>query len=245
MTPVLQVDVATDLRFFLPSRRRTGVVTVPSDADATLGHVVESLGVPLTEVGALELEGSAVPADARADAVGMLRVHPVRRPQRVRTDPPRFLLDVHLGSLARRMWLLGLDAAYTNDATDDELAARAGAEERVLLTQDRGLLRRRAVTCGAFVRGAGAAAQLDDVLDRFVPPLDPWTRCGACGGVLRAADADEVAPLIRAGTRRTYTSFARCSACGRPFWRGAHSGRLDEVVERARRLVSARRGAGR
>ena len=87
---------------------------------------------------------------------------------------------MHLGGLARRMRLLGIDTAYRNDASDAELLAQGAAEQRVVLTQDRGLLRRRALTVGAYVRGGSTDEQLADMLDRFRPPLAPWSRCLAC-----------------------------------------------------------------
>jgi uncharacterized protein with PIN domain len=113
---------------------------------------------------------------------------------------------VHLGALARRLRLLGVDTAYRNDADDDELVVRAIAEQRTLLTQDRGLLRRRALPSGAYVRGARPDDQVADVLDRFAPPLAPWSRCPACNGVLVAAAGDEVVHLLEPGTRRSYTA---------------------------------------
>ena len=107
---------------------------------------------------------------------------PVPRPQR--PDEDRFLLDVHLGTVARRMRLLGIDAAYHRDADDDDLIEEANEDRRVLLTQDRGLLRRRRLWLGAYVRGANPEVQLADVLDRFAPLLAPWTRCTSCNGLL-------------------------------------------------------------
>jgi uncharacterized protein with PIN domain len=237
----LQVRVDAELQFLLAPQRRGRPVPVPLDPTATLGHVVESLGVPLTEVGALLLDGEPVGSSRRADRAAELAVHPVRRPQTAPTEPPRFLLDVHLGSLARRLRLLGLDAGYRNDTDDDELVRWAGAEQRVLLTQDRGLLRRRAVGQGAFVRGAGVEQQTRDVLDRFAPRLAPWTRCSVCGGVLRLVDRVDVEHLLQPGTRRSYAEFAQCTGCGRPYWRGAHSRRLEAAVARAQQVVAARR----
>ena len=38
-----------------------------------------------------------------------------------------------------------------NDASDDALIEQANAERRILLTQDRGLLRRRALWLGGYV----------------------------------------------------------------------------------------------
>src|SRR5919106_1808999 len=142
------------------------------------------------------------------------------------------------GSLARRLRLLGVDTAYGNDADDADLVEEAGRERRVMLTQDRGLLMRRALWAGAYVRGHGADAQLADVLDRFAPPLAPWTRCSACNGALAEVPKGEVVDLLEPGTRRRYERFARCRYCGRVYWRGAHGRRLDAVVADAIRSVN-------
>src|SRR5690348_18493891 len=89
--------------------------------------------------------------------------------------------------VAAGLRLAGVDAAYANDAGDDALIEQANAGRRVLLTQDRGLLRRRALWLGAYVRGARPDDQFQDVLDRFKPPLAPWTRCPTCNGLLAPA----------------------------------------------------------
>lgn len=237
--PELAVDVDPDLTFLLPPRARGVPVRAHPGATDTLGHVVSSLGIPLPEVGALTLDGRPASAGDHATS-GMLRVAALRRPQRTARTPPAFLLDVHLGALARRLRLLGLDTAYGTDADDADLVRRAAAEQRVLLTQDRALLHRRALPEGALVRGSRPADQLDDVLDRFAPPLAPWTRCVRCNGALTPADAADVADEIEPGTRRTYRDFARCAGCGRVYWRGAHAAGLEALVDHARTVVAAR-----
>jgi hypothetical protein len=45
------VSVAAELRLFLRPGRRSAPVAVALDGTSSLGHVVESLGVPLTEAG--------------------------------------------------------------------------------------------------------------------------------------------------------------------------------------------------
>jgi uncharacterized protein len=212
---------------------------VAAAATDTVGHVVQAAGIPLTEVGPITLDGIPVPVQARVKD-GVLALAPVVRPQPTPTSPPRFLLDVHLGGLARRLRVLGLDAAYEPGADDPTLVDRAAAEERVLLTQDRGLLCRRALTAGALVRGAGTAAQLDDVLDRFAPPLAPWTRCTGCGGLLEAVSKEAVAPRLEPGTWHSYREFARCLECEQVYWHGAHGARLERVVARAEKIVRDR-----
>ncbi|MEU8515360.1 Mut7-C RNAse domain-containing protein [Kitasatospora sp. NPDC048722] len=228
--PQIFVDFAPELHLFVAGRRREGRSELRTDGTSTLGHVVESLGVPLTEVGALLVDGrpvsdSHVPADAEH-----VEVRGVARPQPA-PGPLRFLLDVHLGTLARRLRLLGVDAAYENpDIGDAALAARSAAERRVMLSRDRGLLRRRELWAGAYVYSHRPAEQLRDVLSRFAPPLAPWSRCTTCNGTLRTVEKTTVREQLHDGTERSYDAFAQCADCGQAYWRGAHHARLDAIV---------------
>ncbi|MHB1434431.1 MAG: Mut7-C RNAse domain-containing protein [Streptosporangiaceae bacterium] len=227
----LRLRFAADLGLFLARENRAGEVRAPWDGESTLGHVVESLGVPLPEVGRLEIGGRIVPPSCRPAPGVVVEVQAPSRPQRLPAD--RFILDVHLGALARRMRLVGLDTFYGNDLDDDLLIDLANAQRRVLLTRDRGLLKRRKLWLGAYVRGDRPDDQLSDVVDRFAPALAPWTRCPACNGPLDRVPKDAVEHLLRPGTRRTYQDFARCADCGHVYWRGAHSAHLIQIVARA------------
>ncbi|WP_367321101.1 Mut7-C RNAse domain-containing protein [Streptomyces sp. HUAS ZL42] len=232
--PEIRVEFAPELRLFLPNGKRAGDTPVVTDGVSTLGHVVESTGVPLTEVGALVVDGREVPVSYVPAAGDSVQVRAVQRPQRVPGAPLRFLLDVHLGTLARRLRLLGVDTSYeSTDIGDPALAARSAAEQRVMLSRDRGLLRRRELWAGAYVYSTRPEDQLRDILDRFRPELRPWTRCTACNGLLREASKDEVADQLQHGTHRSYDVFAQCRECGRAYWKGAHHEQLVAIVERA------------
>ncbi|HZF92009.1 Mut7-C RNAse domain-containing protein [Streptomyces sp.] len=238
----IHVEVAPELALFVPQERRRGASPLATDGVSTLGHVVESLGVPLTEVGELVVDGRPVPTGHIPRDGERVAVRAVARPQRVPGAPLSFLLDVHLGTLARRLRLLGVDTAYeSTDIGDAALAARSAAERRVMLSRDRGLLRRRELWAGAFVYSTRPDDQLQDILDRFRPELRPWTRCTACNGLLEEATKEEVADRLEAGTQRTYDVFAQCGACGRAYWKGAHHDQLEAIVERALALRSERR----
>jgi uncharacterized protein len=228
------VRVPPALRFLLPGRdRAAGERRLRYDPDATVGHLVQSAGVPLTEVGRVTVDGAPVDLAARPVPGTVLDVRDVVRPQPLPAGG--FLLDVGLGTLARRLRLLGLDAAWSNSADDPDLVAQAVAEDRALLTQDRRLLMRRAVPSGALVRGSRPDDQLADVVNRFVtPPLAPLTRCTACNGGLVAVPKEQVADRLEPGTRRTVDEFSRCTRCGRVYWRGAHARRIDALVARSR-----------
>ncbi|MFI7481142.1 Mut7-C RNAse domain-containing protein [Kocuria sp. M1R5S2] len=244
--PSIVLEVDPGLWFLLSPRRRRPRFTVEVPGTDTVGHVVRMVGIPPTEIGPPLLDGRPVDLGGRPTAgiaqgeVPVLLLVPRPRPQPTRCRPPRFLLDVHLRPLARRLRLLGIDAAWEPDAEDPHLVDRAARERRVLLTQDRGLLHRGALPESALVRGEHADDQLADVLDRFAPPLAPWTRCPRCGAPLEPAGAEEVAGRLMPRTRQAYTAFSRCTGCGHVYWRGAHAARLDAVVERAREVLDRR-----
>jgi uncharacterized protein len=237
--PKIQIEFAPELSLFVSADRRSRRTTAVTDGVSTLGHLVESLGVPLSEVGALLANAREVPPSHLPEAGALIQVRPFQRPQRI-DGTPRFLLDVHLGTLARRLRLLGVDAEYdSTDIGDPALAARSAADHRILLTRDRGLLRRREVWVGAYVYSHRPDDQLRDVLTRFATRLDPWTRCTACNGLLKAATKDEVADRLEGGTRSTYDVFAACTSCDRVYWRGAHDDRLTRLVDDAMREFGA------
>jgi uncharacterized protein with PIN domain len=227
---VLRVDA--ELWLFLPPARRRPEFAVAFDGTSSLGHVVEAVGIPLTEVGSLRVSGAVVGPAHRPVDDDVVEIGSIARPQEVPGWDGRFLLDVHLGALARRLRILGVDTAYPEEAGDPALVERANVEQRLLLTQDRGLLKRRALWAGAFVRGSRPDDQLADVVGRFAPPLRPWTRCTACNGEVDEVGKGEVADALEPGTLRTQERFARCRSCGQVYWRGAHGRRLDRLVAR-------------
>ncbi|MEV7733844.1 Mut7-C RNAse domain-containing protein [Streptomyces sp. NPDC088921] len=232
--PEIHVEFAPDLAVFVASGRRRGPTALTTDGVSSLGHVVESTGVPLTEVGALRVNGREVPRSYVPAAGDSVEIRPVSRPQRIPGAPLRFLLDVHLGTLARRLRLLGVDTAYeSTDIGDPALATRSATEKRVMLSRDRGLLHRRELWAGAFVYSTRPEDQLRDILDRFRPELRPWTRCTACNGLLREATKEQVADRLEGGTERSYDVFAQCQECGRAYWKGAHHEQLEAIVANA------------
>jgi hypothetical protein len=151
--------------------------------------------------------------------------------------PPRFILDVHLGRLARLLRLLGFDSAWSRDAGDAELAERSGGEDRILLSRDRGLLKRREVRRGCLVRSQDPRRQLDEVAERFGLRglLAPFSRCLVCNAPLRRGDGLPAGPRGGPG--------GGCPSCGRRYWRGSHWYRLNAIVEEVR-TGSAARGFG-
>jgi hypothetical protein len=137
---------------------------------------------------------------------------------------PRFLADAHLGRLARDLRLLGFDTAFANDLGDDELARRAAAEHRILLTRDRQLLMRREVTHGCYLRAARPEEQLAYLVHRLqlCRLIRPFSRCTACNATVEPVAAEAVVARLPPSVRQLQARFWRCAGCGRVYWQGSH-----------------------
>lgn len=136
-----------------------------------------------------------------------------------------------LGSLARWLRVLDFDTAYDRRIDDAELADRAAAEGRTLLTRDRRLLERRKARGGLWIREDDVAAQLRQVLaelDLTVARSDVLGRCLRCNESLVDVPADEARRQVPPFVAATQERFRRCPACRRLYWRATHVEGMEE-----------------
>ena len=164
----------------------------------------------------------------------------VAEPRYPLPDPlldPRFVLDGHLGTLARDLRLLGFDTWYESTVDDEELVAVSLGEDRVLLTRDHGLLMRSALRAASYIRATDPDAQTLEVLDRFRlgAVVTPFRRCLACNGSLVDATAAHVAAAVDPAIAARFQSFRRCPECARVYWEGTH---YEHLARRVAALAS-------
>lgn len=218
-------------------------LTVPVGQARSVKDLVESVGVPHPEVGLLVVDGDAVGFGHLVAGGARVAVYPpfhdlhLAAGQGLWPDPPeprRFVLDVHLGTLARRLRLLGFDTWYRTEADDHELADVAVSEERVLLTRDRELLMRRVIVHGYQPRSHDPDDQLAEVVRRYGlrDRVAPLTRCIPCNGVLEPVAKAEVVDRLPPRTRTDHDTFVRCRSCGQVYWPGSHLGPIDSILSR-------------
>lgn len=145
--------------------------------------------------------------------------------------PSRLLLDCMLGRLAKWLRFLGYDAVYEKDATDHELARRARAEDRILLTRDRQLAERRGLDT-LYIQSQELEEQVQQVRDALGPPdQSSLSRCSVCNVVLETVAPEDVADAVPRYVLETHSEFCRCPSCGRVYWSGSHVEKMDEQLE--------------
>ncbi len=232
-----------ELNDFLPPGLRQMAFPHTFQAGATVKDRIEALGPPHPEVELILVGGRPVGFDYQVqhgDRVGVYPPFhrlplpegaPMLRPPLSR--PVRFVLDTHLGRLAAYLRMLGFDALYSNAWDDATLAHTAATEGRVLLTRDRGLLKRSVVVYGYCLRSLDPTAQLVEVLHRYNlgPEIAPFHRCLSCNGLMEPVAKEAVLEQLEPLTRLYYDEFHRCTQCGQVYWRGSHYTRMERFLE--------------
>ena len=244
-----------ELNDFLPGGAGGAEVVRSFQGSPSVKDQVEACGVPHTEVDVILVNGESVGFDHRLKDGDRVSVYPVFEALdvtplvRLRPRPLRelrFVLDVHLGTLARRLRLLGFDAAWSRDAADEALVAVSLAERRVLLTRDRGILKRKELTHAAAVHATEPRRQLREAVERFdlARLAAPFTRCLGCNGTLVSVAKADVLERLPPVTRLHYDDFLTCTSCSCVFWWGPHARRLSAIVAEALGPGGARSGPG-
>jgi len=241
-TPCCELRLYSNLNDFVRPDLRHRTLLRPVGGRPTAKDLIEGAGVPHPEVDLIVVNDVPVDFQHRVEPRDRVAVYPrfeqLNVSPEVRLLPPprdeeRFVLDGHLGRLARLLRLLGFDASYRSDADDSELVALSINEDRTLLTRDVGLLKRKQLKRGYWVRATAPRRQVVEVARRFssTPNVQPLSRCLACNDVLAPIAAAAVADLVPARSRSAFNEYSRCSGCQRVYWPGSHFDRLTTVVE--------------
>ena len=218
-------------RFRLELNRRTSVK-----------DLIESLGVPHTEVEVILANGVSVDFSYIVKDSDDLSIYPmfesvdVSPILQLRDEPlrkTRFVLDCHLGRLARYLRQFGFDTLYRNDYNDDDLAEISSTQHRILLTRDRNLLKRSIITHAYFIRDHDPRKQLDEVIRRFdlKNRIIPFGRCTRCNGIVEEVDKTAIEDRLEPKTRKYFDTFWQCSSCGQIYWEGSHVKHMLELTD--------------
>ncbi|MEW5958328.1 MAG: Mut7-C RNAse domain-containing protein [Chloroflexota bacterium] len=242
MTSQAHFRFYAELNDFLPLEKRQRPLLHTFELSGSVKDMIEALGVPHTEVDLILANGESVDFAYPVRNGDRISVYPVFesidiapvlqvRPAPLRES--RFVLDVHLGQLAVYLRMLGFDTLYRNDYDDEELARISSAEGRILLTRDRGLLKRSIVTHGYCLRTTQPRRQVVEIIRRFDlhRSIEPFRRCLHCNRVLEPVAKAEIVDRLSPRTRDYYDEFRRCPGCDRLYWPGSHFQRMQQFID--------------
>lgn len=232
-----------ELNDFLPEERRKRQFSHLFRGNPSIKDVIEAIGVPHTEIDIILIDGRSVgfgeplrggervsvyPVFERLDVSPLvrLRARPLRR--------TRFVVDVHLERLGRYLRLVGVDTLSPPDSDDAAIVELSLAERRIVLTRDRGLLKRARLQRGYWIRSSKPREQLVEVIRYFQLEggLTPFSRCLICNSLLGPVNGSAVEKVVPLSVRASQTGFFACPGCGRVYWRGSHYRRMRQLLEK-------------
>jgi uncharacterized protein with PIN domain len=231
-----------ELNDFLPTDKKKVRFSHVLYGRNAVKDTIEALGVPHPEVDLILANGRSVDFSYIVQDGDFISVYPVfetlditplvrLRPKPLRTT--RFVVDVHLGRLARYLRMLGFDTLYSKDYDDEELACLACEERRILLTRDRGLLKRRIVSHGYWVRETDPWSQLREIFARLdlYASVRSFQRCIRCNSLLAQVTKKQIQGRLEPDTLRYYEQFWICKGCRQIYWEGSHYLRMQRLVQ--------------
>ncbi len=226
-----------ELNDFLPSGRRKKDNIYSFNGNPSVKDAIEAQNVPHTEVDLILVNGNPVDFGYKLRGGDRVSVYPVFESLDIgpvkgnRVKPLRetkFILDVHLGKLAKLLRMTGFDTLYRNNLEDKEIIALALAQNRIILTRDRGILKNSVVRKGYYIRSQKPEEQLKGVLARFQlhSSIKFLSRCIACNDKIEKVEKKDIAQKLKPATSKYFNRFFRCTGCGRIYWEGSHYDRM-------------------
>lgn len=209
---------------------------------APLKDIIEALGPPHTEVGKIRCDKHDVGFGYIPSPGDSIEVYPVESPcivtipTQLRPEPfpwVRFIADVNVGKLARLMRLTGFDTEYDNSWPDSWIAEKALREQRIVLTKDRELLKRKVIRHGRLVRSIKPWDQLAEIIHFYglEESISPFGICPLCNVELENVPKEKIIEEIEPLTRLFFNDFRKCPECGKVYWSGTHYEKIRKKIE--------------
>ena len=140
----------------------------------------------------------------------------------------KFIVDINAGKLAKWLRIMGYDALLFNDEDDGKMIKIALNENRIILTKDSQIMKRRLITSGKLKAILIEEDKPKIQLQQIVSALDldyqfrPFSICLECNQKLIERHKDEIGSLVPPHVLKTQSYFMQCPSCHRIFWRGTH-----------------------
>ncbi len=231
-----------ELNDFLPEQKRKVCFEHHFIDRTSVKDVIESIGIPHTEVDLILINGKSVGFDYLINNGDEISIYPVfesldiTEVQHLRTKPlrnPKFIADVHLGKLSRYLRMLGIDVIYHNNSRDNQIVIISIDEHRTILTRDLGILKRKDVSHGYFVRNTNVKKQIFEVIKRFdlKNEVKEFTRCIECNELLADVAKGTIVNQLPPKVAASKNEFSVCHFCNKIYWKGTHYQRMLSFIK--------------
>jgi len=230
-----------ELNDFLSEKRKNRQFQYGLKTPISLGEAIESLGIPFSEIDLILVNSQTVSLGYQLQENDYVSVYPTfetldisslkdahKSPLRI----TRFILDAHLGKLAKYLRMLGFDTLFRNDFEDSEIIDISVEEKRIILTRDKHLLNSKKISHGYYVRSTEKHEQLKEVVQKFdlYSQFKSFSRCMTCNTELVSKKNSEISDEVPADVAQYFEEFYYCPSCNKVYWKGSHFKKMESLI---------------
>jgi len=225
---------------FLDDRFQNEAFAYNFNDNPSIKDAIEAIGVPHVEVGAIVVNGHNRYFDYQLQENDKVEVYPHNfsntqsylpfKPQKELS----FLLDVHLGTLARYLRMAGFDTLYeSKDYGDAFLAGFSSTHQHIMLSRDIGLLKRGTLEFGHWVRNTDPMEQFKEIVKLYglQEHFKPMGRCIVCNEKINPVNKTDIKEFVPLKVYEWKEEFFQCSGCSKVYWEGSHHKKMMEQLQ--------------
>lgn len=240
MTKQATLYLTGSLRDFLKNKQqKSSPLNITFELNPSVKDLIESRGIPHTAIFKLEVNGRERSFDYNVREGDEITPYPFEKVDATTLDdifssPSKFVLDVHLGKLAKTLRLLGIDTSWDADWEESKILHLSNRQKRMILSRNIGLLRNGEARYGYWVRATDPDKQVQELFKRFniSDYISPFSRCMKCNGLLEEVELSQVEERVPPKVQEWHSLFYECLHCRQVYWEGSHYKKLQEKVNR-------------
>jgi len=231
-----------ELNEFLPTEKRKVTFTHSIPVQTSAKDLIESFNIPHTQVQMILVNGEQKDFSYIVHDYDRISVYPffhnfdirsVSKIHHILPESIRFLVDQHLGTLARYLRMFGIDTAYNENLLDHDLAEKANREDRILITRDHSILKRNELKFGYYVYADNLDSQLEELTLQFnlTEYISLFSRCLECNSVLHRVEKAKIEHRLQNKVWEGHDTFTICENYDKIYWKGTHYQRMKQKIE--------------
>ena len=139
------------------------------------------------------------------------------------------MVDQNVGKLAKWLRMLGFDSVFFTGKNDSEMVSIALAENRIILTRDTQIAKRRLAVSGQVKVISINSDMLPEQVQQVAADLNldsrsfrPFTLCLEDNQPLVERTKEEVKDRVPPFVFKTQDKYVECPKCHRIYWKGTH-----------------------
>ena len=153
------------------------------------------------------------------------------------SNTPKFAVDSMLGTVSKKLRILGYDSTFSSSIEDEKLLLDARIQERIIVTKDIMLAQKAQKTMidSILVTTNDEARQFITIknflrIESFNIAVEK-SRCALCNGILKTIEKKLLDTRVVDNVLKFTDEFWECTSCQKIFWDGSHIKNLQKFFK--------------